>query len=180
MKARIKTPVTLQRDRTVTKLEAIEDRATGTWHFRFRFRDHSKKLRTIIVPGDVASVASKLLPELHKAGARLPADEKEAKRVVNAAIAHEPTRVVHCVARPGWQIDKDGTLRFSYGNEIIGPPAKNIAPPFDVKRRGPSGKVISGSLLDWQRRVGATAKKSPAATLLMSALLPHRSCRSRR
>ena len=79
MKDRIKTPATLQRDRTVTKLEAIEDRATGTWHFRFRFRDHSKKLKTIIVPGDVASVASKLLPELHKAGARLPADEREAK-----------------------------------------------------------------------------------------------------
>ena len=80
MKDRIKTPATLQRDRTVTKLEAIEDRATGTWHFRFRFRDHSKKLKTITVPGDIASIASKLLPELHKAGARLPADEQEAKR----------------------------------------------------------------------------------------------------
>ena len=57
MKAGIKSPATLQRDRTVTKLEAIEDRATGTWHFRFRFRDHSKKLKTIIVPGDVASSA---------------------------------------------------------------------------------------------------------------------------
>jgi hypothetical protein len=101
MKDRIKTPATLQRDRTVTKLEAVEDRATGTWHFRFRFLDHSKKLKTVIVPGDVASLASKLLPELHRAGARLPADEKEAKRVVDAAIAHEPTRVVHCVARPG-------------------------------------------------------------------------------
>jgi hypothetical protein len=168
MKDRIKTPATLQRDRTVTKLEAVEDRATGTWHFRFRFLDHSKKLKTVIVPGDVASLASKLLPELHRAGARLPADEKEAKRVVDAAIAHEPTRVVHCVARPGWQIDKDGTLRFSYGNEIIGPPAKNIAPPFDIKRRGPSGKVIRGSLLEWQRRVGTTAKQSPAATLLVS------------
>jgi putative DNA primase/helicase len=29
--------------------------------------------------------------------------------------------------------------------------------------------VISGSLQDWQRRVGATAKKSPAATLAVSA-----------
>ena len=169
MKNRIKYPARLQRDRTVAKLEAIEDRATGTWHFRFRFRDHSKKLKTIIVPGDVGSFASKLLPELHRAGARLPVDEKEAKRVVDAAIVHEPTRVVHCVARPGWQIDKDGTLRFSYGNEIIGPPAKNIAPPFDIKRRGPSGKVIRGSVLEWQRRVGATAKQSPAATLLVSS-----------
>jgi len=168
MKHRIKYPATLQRDRTVTKLEAIEDRATGTWHFRFRFRDHSKKLKTIIVPGDVASLASKLLPELHKAGARLPADEREARDVVNAAIAQEPRSIVHCVARPGWQVDKDGTLRFSYGNKLIGPPAKNIAPPFDIKRRGPSGKVIRGSLLEWQRRVGATAKKSPAATLLIS------------
>ena len=87
MKAGIKYPATLQRNRTVTKLEAIEDRATGTWHFQFRFRDHSKKLRTIIAPGDVASLASKLLPELHKAGARLPTDEREAKDVVNAAIA---------------------------------------------------------------------------------------------
>ena len=77
MKAGIKTPATLQRDRTVTKLEAIEDRATGTWHFRFGFRDHSMKLRTITVAGDIASGASKLLPELHKAGARLPADKKE-------------------------------------------------------------------------------------------------------
>ncbi len=169
MKAGIKYPATLQRDRTVTKLEAIEDRATGTWHFRFRFRDHSKKLKTIIVPGDVASLASKLLPELHKAGARLPADEREAKDVVNAAIAQEPRSIVHCVARPGWQVDKDGTLRFSYGNKLIGPPAKNIAPPFDLKRRGPSGKVIRGSLLEWQRRVGATAKQSPAATLLVAA-----------
>lgn len=168
MKHRIKYPATLQRDRTVTKLEAIEDRATGTWHFRFRFRDHSKKLKTIIVPGDVASLASKLLPELHKAGARLPADEREAKDVVNAAIAQEPRSIVHCVARPGWQVDEDGTLRFSYGNKLIGPPAKNIAPPFDIKRGGPSGKVIRGSLLEWQRRVGATAKKSPAATLLIS------------
>ncbi len=91
MKVRIKTPVTLQRDRTVTKLEAIEDRATGTWHFRFRFRDHSKKLRTIIVPGDIASLARTLLPQLHKAGARLPADEQGAKSVVNAAIAQEPS-----------------------------------------------------------------------------------------
>ena len=150
MKDLIKTPATLQRDRTVTKLEAIEDRATGTWHFRFGFRDHSKKLKTIIVPGDVASLARTLLPQLHKAGARLPADEKEAKRVVDAAIAHEATCVVHCVARPGWQVDKDGTLRFSYGNKLIGPPAKNIAPPFDIKRRGPSGKVISGSLQEWR------------------------------
>ncbi len=169
MKVRIKTHPTLQRDRTVTKLEAMEDRATGTWYSRFRFRDHSKKLKTIIVPGDVASVASKLLPELHKAGARLPADEKGAKRVVDAAIAHEPTRVVHCVARPGWQIDKDGTLRFSYGNKLIGPPAKNLAPPFDVKRRGPSGKLISGSLQDWQSKVGEPAKNSPCATLLIAA-----------
>src|SRR4029077_19815643 len=53
-------------------------------------------------------------------------------------------------------------------NEIIGPPAKNIAPPFDIKRRGPSGKVIRGSLLEWQRTVGTTAKQSPAATLLVS------------
>ena len=171
MKAGIKAHPTLQRDRTVIKLEAIEDRATGMWYSRFRFRDQSKKLKTIIVPGDVASVASKLLPELHKAGARLPANEREARRAVNAAIAHEPTRVVHCVARPGWQIDKDGTLRFSYGNEIIGPPVRNtvLAPPFDIKRRGPSGRVTSGSLLDWQDRVGATAKKSPAATLLISS-----------
>ena len=168
MKDGIKTRATLQRDRTVTKLEAIEDRATGTWHFRFRFRDHSKKLRTIIVPGDIASNARKLLPELHKAGARLPADEQEAKSVVNAAIAQEPRSIVHCVARPGWQVDNDGTLRFSYGNKLIGPPAKNIAPPFDIKRRGPSGKVIRGSLLEWQRRVGATAKQSPAATLLIA------------
>ena len=168
MKHRIKYPAALQRDRIVTKLEAVEDRATGTWHFRFRFRDHSKKLKTIIVPGDVASLASKLLPELHKAGARLPADEREAKDVVNAAIAQEPRSIVHCVARPGWQVDEDGTLRFSYGNKLIGPPAKNIAPPFDIKRRGPSGRVIRGSLLDWQRRVGVTAKKSPAATLLIS------------
>jgi hypothetical protein len=169
MKDRIKTPVTLQRDRTVIKLEAIEDRATDTWHFRFRFRDHSMKFRTITVAGDIASAASKLLPELHKAGARLPSDEKEAKRVVDAAIVQEPTRVVHCVARPGWQVDNDGTLRFSYGNKLIGPSAKNTAPPFEEARRGPSGRVIRGSLLDWQRRVGVTAKKSPCATLLMSA-----------
>jgi uncharacterized protein DUF927 len=175
MKGLIKTPATLQRDRTVTKLEAIEDRATDTWHFRFRFRDHSKKLKTIIVPGDVASVASKLLPELHKAGARLPADKREEKRVVDAAIAQEPRSIVHCVARPGWQVDKDGTIRFSCGNKLIGPRAKNIAPPFDLKRRGPSGRVIRGSLLEWQRRVGATAKQSPAATLLISAALPRRS-----
>ena len=76
---------------------------------------------------------AKLLPELHKAGARLPADEREAKDVVNAAIAQEPRSIVHCVARPGWQVDKDGTLRFSYGNKLIGPPAKNIAPPFDAQ-----------------------------------------------
>ena len=168
MKPGIKYPATLQRDRTVTKLEAIEDRATGTWHVRFRFRDHSMKVRIIVVAGDIASTASKLLPELHKAGARLPADEREARDVVNAAIAQEPRSIVHCVARPGWQVDEDGTLRFSYGNKLIGPPAKNIAPPFNIKRRGPSGKVIRGSLLEWQRRVGATAKKSPAATLLIS------------
>src|SRR5271166_1739566 len=29
--------------------------------------------------------------------------------------------------------------------------------------------VIKGSLLDWQRRVGVAAKKSPCATLLVSA-----------
>jgi uncharacterized protein (DUF927 family) len=169
MKDRIKTRVTLQRDRTVTKLEAIEDRATDTWHFRFMFRDQSGKVRAIMVPGDIAFSARTLLPQLHKAGARLPSDEKEAKRVVDAAIAQEPTRVVHCVARPGWQVDRDGTLRYSDGNKLIGPPARNIAPPFDIKRRGPSGKVVKGSLLDWQRKVGATAKNSPAATLLISA-----------
>jgi putative DNA primase/helicase len=165
----MKAETILQRDRTVTKLEAIEDRATGTWHFRFRFRDQSGEVRTIIEPGDVAFNVSALLPRLHNAGARLPADEREAKSVVNAAIKQEPRRIIHCVARPGWQIDKDGTLRFSYGNKIIGPPAKDLAPPFDPKRRGPSGRVISGTLLEWQDRVGATAKKSPAATLLISS-----------
>ena len=87
MKVGIKKPVPLQRDLTVTKLEAIEDRATGTWHFRFRFLDQSRKVRTMIVPGDVAAQVSKLLPELHKAGARLPPGAAETKRVVNAAIA---------------------------------------------------------------------------------------------
>ncbi len=171
MKERIKTLPTLQRDRTVTKLEAIEDRATSTWYFQFRFRDHSMKVRTIMVPGDSASLARTLLPQLHKAGARLPADKWEAKSVVNAAIAQEPTRVIHCVARPGWQVDKDGTLRFSFGNEIIGPPVKNVvlAPPFELNRRGPSGTVVKGSLADWQRRVGEVAKKSPCATLLVAA-----------
>ncbi len=75
----------------------------------------------------------------------------------------------HCVARPGWQVDKDGTLRFSYGNKLIGAPVKNTVPPFDINRRGPSGRVIKGSLLDWQRRLGVAAKKSPCATLLVSA-----------
>jgi len=170
MKDGIKTPVTLQRDRTVTKLRGIEDRATGTWHFQFRFRDHSKKLKTIIVPGDVASLASKLLAELHKAGARLPADGQGAKRVVDAAIAQEPKSIVHCVERPGWLVDNDGTLRFSYGNELIGAPVRNtvLAPPFEVKRRGPSGTVIKGSLPDWQRRVGMAAKKSPCATQVVA------------
>jgi hypothetical protein len=141
MKERIKTRATLERDRTATKLEAIEDRATGTWHFRFRFRDHSKKLKTIIVPGDVASLASKLLAELHKAGARLPADGQGAKRVVDAAIAQEPKSIVHCVERPGWLVDNDGTLRFSYGNELIGAPVRNIvlAPPFEVKIQAKRG-----------------------------------------
>jgi putative DNA primase/helicase len=169
MKLGIKDREILQRERTVTKLEAIEDRATGTWHFRFRFLDHSMKVKTITVAGDIAFSVTALLPQLYKAGADLPADERKAKDVVNAAIAQEPTRVVHCVARPGWQVDKDGTLRYSYGNKLIGPPAKNLAPPFDVKRRGPSGKITRGSLPEWQRRVGATAKKSPAATLLISA-----------
>jgi hypothetical protein len=171
MRNGIRYPATLQRDRTVTKLEAIEDRATGTWHVRFRFRDHSRKVRTIVVPGDIASLARKLLPELHKAGARLPADEQTATSVVDAAIAQEPWRIVHCVARPGWLVDEDGTLRFSYGNELIGAPVKNtvLAPPFEIKRRGPSGRVIKGSLLDWQRRVGVAAKRSPCATLLVSA-----------
>ena len=171
MNDRIKTPVTLQRDRTVSKLQAIEDRATGKWHFRFRFLDQSKEVRTITVPGDIASVARTLLAQLHKAGARLPPGEQEARRVVNAAIAQEPTSIIQCVARPGWRIDKDGTLRFSYGNKLIGAPVRNtvLAPPFDIKRRGPSGTVIKGSRLDWQRRVGVTAKKSPCATLLAAA-----------
>ena len=75
------------------------------------------------------------------------------------------------MARPGWLVDKDGTLRFSYGNELIGAPVRNtvLAPPFEVKRRGPSGTVIKGSLLDWQRRVGVAARKSPCATLLVAA-----------
>ncbi len=105
---------------------------------------------------------------------RVPAflsDEKEATSVINAAIEREPTGVIHCVARPGWQVDKDGTLRFSYGNKLIGAPVKNtvLACPFEVERRGPSGTVIKGSLQDWQRRVGVAAKKSPCATLLVAA-----------
>ena len=112
-----------------------------------------------------------LLPELHKAGARLPPNERDAKGAVDAAIMQEPRSIVHCVARPGWLVDKDGTLRFSYGNELIGAPVRNtvLAPPFEVKRRGPSGTVIKGSLLDWQRRVGVAARKSPCATLLVAA-----------
>jgi Domain of unknown function (DUF927) len=169
MKVGIRKPVTLQRDLTVTKLDAFEDRATGTWHFEFRFLDQSKKVRTIIVPGDIAAFARTLLPALHKAGARLPPGEAETKRVVNAAIAQQPRRIVHCVARPGWQVDKDGTLRISYGNELIGPPVKNtvLASPFDIERRGPKGTVVKGSLPDWQRRVGVPVKKSPCATLLV-------------
>jgi Domain of unknown function (DUF927) len=161
----------VQRDLAVTKLEAFEDRATGTWHLRFRFLDHSKVPSTIIVPGDVASVSRTLLPQLHKAGARLPPSEEAAKRVVNAAIAQQPKRIVHCVARPGWLVYKDGTLRYSYGNELIGPPVRGtvLAPPFNVERRGPKGAVVKGSLSDWQRRVGAVVKKSPCATLLVSA-----------
>jgi hypothetical protein len=170
MKNGIRYPATRQRDCTVTKLQAIEDRATGTWHFRFRFLDHSKKPRTIIVPGDVASVPSKLLPALHKAGARLPAGTEAADHVVKAAIAQEPKSIVHCVARPGWLVDKDGTLRISYGNKLIGPPVRNtvLAPPFDIERRGPKGTVVEGSLPDWQRRVGAAVKRSPCATLSVS------------
>ena len=64
-------------------------------------------------------------PRLHKAGARLPRRRTGSKDVVNAAIAQDPKGIVHCVARPGWQVDKDGTLRFSYGNKLIGAPAKN-------------------------------------------------------
>jgi hypothetical protein len=171
MKNPIKTPATLQRDRTITKLEAIEDRATRTWHYRFRFLDQTKKVKTITVPGDIASLSRTLLPRLHKTGARLPLREEEARSVIKAAIEREPTGIIHCVARPGWQVDKDGTLRFSYGNKLIGAPVKDtvLACPFEVERRGPSGTVVKGSLRDWQRRVGLAAKKSPCATLLVAA-----------
>jgi len=178
MKDGIKTPVTLQRDRTVTKLRGIEDRATGTWHFQFRFRDHSKKLKTIIVPGDVASLASKLLAELHKAGARLPADGQGAKRVVDAAIAQEPKSIVHCVERPGWLVDNDGTLRFSYGNELIGAPVRNtvLAPPFEVNVEGRRVRLSKGRFRIGSAGSGWRQKSRPVRPKWLPALFPHRSC----
>ena len=183
MKDRIKTPVTLQRDRTVTKLEAIEDRATGTWHFRFRFRDHSKKLRTIIVPGDIASLARTLLPQLHKAGARLPADEqggKECRQCSHRARAHKhrplrrPARMAGRQRRDPSVLVRKQAHRRTGQEYCVSASLRN-----QTSRAVGHGyqRVAAGLAAQGRSRGKKVALLRPYWS---PPLLPHRSCRSRR
>ena len=175
-------PATLQRDRTVTKLQAIEDRATGTWHFRFRFLDQTKKVKTIIVPGDIASLARKLLPRLHKAGARLPLREKEATEChrcsyrARAHRRHPLRRPARMAGRQRWDpsvLIRKHTDRATGQGYVLRVPSRPHVEGRQVRLS--KGRFrIGGAGSEWRQ------KSRPVRPYWSPPLLPHRSCRSRR
>ena len=159
-----------QQEPFVLKTRAVQDFATGDWFYEFAFLNQVGKRSTLQLPGDEANDVRAVTKALNRKGVRLPDDPNASRDMIVAAIKESSGEIVHHVARPGWQLRKDRSAWFSFGDTTIGEPSANrkYLPPHDQNNR-PRGLRQTGTLEDWQRRVGDVVKSSPFATISVSA-----------
>lgn len=152
----------------IQKVANIEDDTSSDAFEVFQFITVDGDTRHIKIDRGQSRNLKYVYRALLRANAALPADDDEARRLVQQAIDAETTKRLHYATRLGWEKKYSG---FMLWNEFIGTQAtggKVLAPPWSETFSSDHVKTM-GTLTGWRKFVAKPAARSSRLVFLAAA-----------
>ena len=153
---------------SIIKSANVEDATTGDSYEVFLFRKTLGRKGRLRIERDKARDSHTVLGALAKKNAVLPQEERDAIKLIEAAIKSEPRHHRLHVSRLGWL---RGRKRFALKHVVLGADVgvQKLRPPLWVNDRQVGELKSKGTLEQWQRHVALPAVHSTRLMLVLSA-----------